>query len=608
MRTNTKIEPHVKITALGATPHDKGVVFRVWAPHADSVFVTGSFNKWKSYDTSMVPEEGGHWAINVDNAKVGDEYKFVLKNGDLELYRNDPYAKQVTSSVGNSIVCDPNFDWENDDEFTMPSHNNLVIYEMHIGTFNRVDSDKPGTFQTAIEKLDTLKWLGINAVEVMPPFEFAGDFSWGYNPAHPFAVESIYGGPVAFKTFIKECHKRGIAVILDVVYNHFGPSDLDIWQFDGWHENDKGGIYFYNDWRSTTPWGDTRPDYGRPEVRRYILENALMWVSEYRCDGLRMDMIPYMRNVYADGSVDNNIQEGYTLIQEVNRTIKQQFPHKITIAEDLHTIHDITQDVDSGGFGYSSQWDAQFVHPLQETLKLIDDQHRDMLKIEQAVKFRYNNDAFRRIIYTESHDEVSNGKARIVEEIAPDKDGNDYFAEKRALLGLAIVLTSPGIPMLFQGQAVLEDKWFDDNDALDWNKFKEHKGFAQSVRDLINLRRNTKGKTKGLTSQFVETIELNNDDKIIGFHRFDKTPENTEGSVVVLANFKNQLYENYAIHFPKEGTWRLVFNSAFDNYSTYNDGILQVLDITTNSVDDGSIANINLPPYGILIYSYAQTQ
>ena len=151
-----------------------------------------------------------------------------------------------------------------------------MIYELHIGTFNDdKETDTPGTFARAIEQFDHLKRLGVNVIQVMPTAEFAGDFSWGYNPAHIFAVETAYGGPRAFKDFVQAAHAAGIGVILDVVYNHFGPSDLDLWQFDGWSENDGGGIYFYNDWRRATPWGDTRPDYGRGEVRQYIRDNAM---------------------------------------------------------------------------------------------------------------------------------------------------------------------------------------------------------------------------------------------------------------------------------------------------------------------------------------------
>jgi 1,4-alpha-glucan branching enzyme len=214
----------------------------------------------------LVSEENGHWGVNVEEAKVGNEYKFYLKTPFGEFYRNDPYAMQMNRSHGNGIIYShTDFNWENDGDFQMPSWNELVIYEMHIGTFNVKKNNEVGDFYSVIEKLEFLRDLGINAIEVMP-----GARSWGYNASQPFAVETDYGGADGFKTFIKEAHKMGIAVIFDVVYNHFGPSDLDIWQLDGWSENDGGGIYFYNDWRREMPWGDSRTDYGRSEVRDYI--------------------------------------------------------------------------------------------------------------------------------------------------------------------------------------------------------------------------------------------------------------------------------------------------------------------------------------------------
>ena len=180
---------------------------------------------------------------------------------------------------------------------TWPRGMSLSFTRCTSAPFTLKKKGHPGTFDSAIEKFPYLKELGINAIEVMPIMEFSGDFSWGYNPSHPFAVESIYGGPDAFKRFVKAAHEHGIAVIVDVVYNHFGPADLDLWRFDGWSENDKGGIYFYNDRRSQTPWGETRPDYGRGEVRQYLRDNALMWLEEYHVDGLRWDMIIYIKSI-----------------------------------------------------------------------------------------------------------------------------------------------------------------------------------------------------------------------------------------------------------------------------------------------------------------------
>lgn len=285
-----------RVSGMGAILQGSGVAFRVWAPHADRVSVPGDFNSWSPDEHSLEREESGTWYGEIADAKPGDEYKFRITNGERELDRIDPYAGEVTNSIGNAIVHDPAFDWDGD-SFKMPSHNELVIYEMHVGTFNCSNDDVPGEFTDVIARFDYLNQLGINAIEIMPVAEFAGDWSWGYNPAHIFAIEQAYGGPRAFKEFVKAAHSSGFAVILDVVYNHFGPSDLDLWQFDGWTDGDKGGIYFYNDWRSTTPWGDTRPDYGRGEVRQFIYDNAMMWLDEYHVDGLRYDVTAYKISV-----------------------------------------------------------------------------------------------------------------------------------------------------------------------------------------------------------------------------------------------------------------------------------------------------------------------
>ena len=170
----------------------------------------------------------------------------------------------------------------------------------------------------------------------MPPFAFAGEISWGYNPAHLFAIESGYGGPDAFKRFIRAAHEHGIAVIVDVVYNHLGPSDLDLWRFDGWSENDGGGIYFYQDVRAITPWGTTRPDFGRGEVRTFLRDSALTWLEEFRCDGLRFDSTLYIRTIDGDpGNDASAIADGWSFLAWINDEIRARQPWKLTIAEDL---------------------------------------------------------------------------------------------------------------------------------------------------------------------------------------------------------------------------------------------------------------------------------
>jgi 1,4-alpha-glucan branching enzyme len=592
-----------KHSGMGAIPSAKGVAFRVWAPNAEKVYVIGSFNNWNETSAPLVREQNGDWSIIIPDAKPGDEYRYLIHGPAGPLSRIDPHARKVTNAAGNGIIYEPKaFDW-GEDTFNMATGNELVIYEMHIGTFNVKETGHPGTFQSAIEKFPYLKELGINAIEVMPIAEFSGDFSWGYNPAHPFAVKSTYGGPDEFKLFVKAAHEQGIAVILDVVYNHLGPGDLDLWQFDGWSENEKGGIYFYNNQCSQTPWGETRPDYGRGEVRQYLRDNALMWFEEYHIDGLRWDMIIYIASI--DGNEENQanaIPEGWSLMQWINVEIQQLFPGKISIGESMRNNSWVTKDVGAGGAGFNTQWDAEFVHPIRQAVILLDDKLRDAGEVGKAIEHRYDEDAFKRVIYTESHDEIANGRARVPEEIWPGKV-DSWFSKKRSTLGAAIVLTSPGIPMIFQGQELLEDRWFQDKDPIDWSRVEGENGILSMYRDLIALRRNRSGVTRGLCGQNIRIYHVNNEAKVIVFHRWDE--QGPTDSVVVVVNMTNQNRDGYVIGFPRAGLWKTRFNSDSYNYGP-NFANHPTADVEAREEESDGLpcsGEIGIGPYTVVIFS-----
>ena len=605
------------IDGMGPIVLDHGVAFRVWAPHADAVAVVGSFNDWDTDAAPMVRNDNGHWFALVEQARPGDEYQYAITTGEHTRHRIDPRVRQVTNSVGNGLVHDPHFDWQGDD-FTMPPWNELVIYETHIGTFFRGEpggeqggeqgdgqggGQGVGTFDDYAERFDHLRRLGINAIQVMPIAEFAGDLSWGYNPAHPYAIESAYGGPVAFKRFVRAAHKAGFAVILDVVYNHFGPSDLDLWQFDGWtdpNHPDKGGIYFYNDDRSITPWGDTRPDYGRGEVRTYIRDNALMWLEDYRVDGLRYDMTLYIRSVDASGA--REIPEGWSLTQWVNREVHAFRPSALTIAEDLQDDARLTQPEEQGGAGFSTQWDAAFVHPMREVLTQVDDSSRDMNKVQAALSHAYNGDPFERVVYTESHDEVANGKSRVPSEIDSD-DTDAWHVQKRTTLGLAMVLTAPGIPMLFQGQEFLEDGWFQDQDELNWDQAADHDGIISLTARLVRLRLDRDGVTAGLTGRHLDLFHQNDADKVVAFRRWRDGGRGDE--CVVVANFANRHYDRYRIGLPAGGRWRRRISTDRSQYSEVFAGAASGdLDAAEHGYDGQPFSGeLTLPPYTALVYS-----
>ena len=564
---------------MGAIPGANGATFRVWAPHAETVYVSGTFNDWNETATPLSNEENGYWSTDVSKAKTGDEYRYLIHGPAGALTRIDPYARKVTSSAGNGVVYDPGeFNWGGD-KFHMPTGNELIIYEMHIGTFNAKAEGLPGTFDGAMEKLSYLLELGINAVELMPVAEFAGDFSWGYNPCHPFAVASIYGGPDGLKQFVKAAHEHGIAVIMDVVYNHFGPSDLDMWQFDGWSENEKGGIYFFNDRRSKTPWGETRPDYGRGEVRQYIRDNALMWFEEYHADGLRWDMVPYIRNIEGkDGDPDTDIPEGWSLMQWV------------------------IKEIGAGGAGFNAQWDSEFVNPIRQAVITPDDNARDLGAVSKAIEYRYDPDVFRRVIFTESHDEVANGRARVPEEIWPGKV-DSWFSKKRSTLGGALVLTSPGIPMIFEGQELLEDRWFQDKVPIDWSRAEDQRGILGMYRDLIALRRNLPGLTRGLCGQNVQVCHFDEDSKILAFHRWDKS--GPTDSVIVVVNMRNQNHDDCVIGFPRAGLWKTRFNSDSYNYGpNFANHSTPDVEAREAAVDGLPCSGtISIGPYTVVVFS-----
>jgi len=590
---------------MGAIPHAGGTSFRVWAPHAEAVFVTGTFDDWAG-DRVALGRDGdgssGTWSADVAGVEPGAEYRFTIRTAGGDLSRVDPYARHVTSSVGNAIVYDPTaFDW-GDDAFRMPTWNDLVIYEMHIGTF-AASADRRGTFDAARRRLDYLERLGVSAVQVMPPFEFAGDISWGYNPAHLFAIESGYGGPDAFKRFVRDAHAHGIAVIVDVVYNHLGPSDLDLWRFDGWAEGEGGGIYVYNDRRAITPWGATRPDYGRGEVRTFLRDSAMTWLEEFRCDGLRFDATVHIRTIDGDlGNPASALPDGWSFMAWINDEIRAGQPWKITIAEDLQNDPLLVKPTAEGGAGFAAQWDAGFLYRIRPALEASDDADRDIRAVVAAIRGEKRGAALTRVIYTESHDEVANGKTRLPEAIAPG-DAASWWAKKRATLGSALVLTSPGIPMLFQGQELLEGGWFDDAVALDWEKASTNKGILRLHRDLIALRRARDGATRGLRGSNVTILRADADAKVLAMHRWmDGGPHD---DTVVVANFADRTIEGLRIGFPAPGHWKVRLNSDSAVYAPEFGGHeANDLDADGEALDGCAQSGlVSVGPYSVVILS-----
>lgn len=589
--------------ARGTFQLEEGVLFRVWAPFAQAVSVVGSFNEWNPTAHPLEREADGSWRGVAPTAKHGDHYKFHVQPEQGEAFlRNDPYARLIDPETQNGVLFFSQFEW-GDDGFQIPPLNEQVIYELHVGTFGGgATENKIGRFEHVRRMLPYLRNLGVNMIELMPPAQTPTEFSWGYNVNHPFAVETSYGGPDGLRALIKAAHEHGIGVIIDVVYNHFGPGDLDLWRFDGWSQNELGGIYFYNDQRAWTPWGDTRPDYGRAEVRQYIRDNALSWLREFHADGLRFDMTAYIRNVRASGDPADDLAEGWSLLQWVNDEVARYFPGKLTLAEDLHENEWLVKGTGAGGAGFHTQWCGAFVHPVRAALVASADEHRDLSSVVKALERRYDGDAFKRVVYSESHDEVANGRARIPYEVSADDPGG-FFAQKRSTLGGGLVFTAPGVPMIFSGQEFLEDEWFRDTKPLDWTKREQFRGIVKLYRDLMNLRRNTRGTTRGLLGSHFDLLHLNQEAKVMSYLR--RWDDSGEGDVLVIANFAHATHADYRLGVPRGGRWHVRFNS---DSRLYSEDFLDEGDYFFEAEEieaDGRPASIRagIGPYALMILS-----
>ncbi len=574
---------------LGATPYadalGTGVTFRVWSPNATTVAVRGSFNGWGI--TSMTEESASDlWSVDVAGVTNGSQYKYFV-NGTY--WWKDPRSRQVTSSGydrpgANSIVYDPAaFNWSGDTRLPV-NQSDLVIYEMHIGAFHdpAPGSGGPGRFADSIQKLDHLAALGINAVELLPLAEFPGDYSWGYNPADPYAVENQgYGGPDGLKSFVKAAHARGIRVLLDVVHNHYGPTDLELYGFD---VGPASRFYFYtNAGICCTPWGD-RPDYSSAGVRSYIIDNFKMWMDEYHVDGFRWDAVGAMR-YYDPGHI--NLPEADSLIQYINHTeIRANRPGVISLAEDA-----------AAGQGFHGEWDRGFGDLLIGQVVEPTDANRDMNALWNGI----NGNGFFRVAYTETHDLVGNlngpGAQRLPTRIQP-ADPAGFYARKRSMLAAAVILTMPAIPMLFMGQEMLEAGQFADNNPLDWSRSVAFANVVHFYRDLIHLRRNLDGVSLGLTGPNVTAHVVRNDNpwKLLAFHRWGAAAND---QVMVILNFSANSIPSYTFSgWPADGDWYVNLNSDWKAYGAdFGNSGSAVVQVSGGS---GTVA---VGPYSVLVLS-----
>jgi 1,4-alpha-glucan branching enzyme len=349
-------------------------------------------------------------------------------------------------------------------------------------------------------------------------------------------------------------------------------------------------------------------------VRQFIRDNATMWLNEYRADGLRLDSTYNIRRANGQGTDLGDIPEGWGLMQSINNDKDAKVPWNLTIAEDLQNNEWLTKETGAGGAGFNSQWDVSFYGALKDAVTPPSDDDRSMGAVAGAIQNRYNNDAFRRVIYSESHDQVditepnNYWQGRMPEKIHPGR-ADSYESKKRSTLAAAITFTAPGIPMIFQGQEFLEwGTWADNpsipniNAILDWSKKVTFHGIFELYSRLIKLRRNFDNNTRGLTGQGLNVFHINESAKVLAYHRYMNGGPGDD--VVVVANFSTNTFDSYSIGFPRAGNWYLRFNSDWSDY----DGGFGNKGYDTTAGDGGRdglgySGNVGLGPWSAIILS-----
>ncbi len=432
--------------------------FRVWSPNAEVVAV-----KIVSPQERILPmqqKEGGYWQLTATDVDPGTQYFYQLNNGES---RPDPASNYQPLGVhAASQVIDHNFTW-NDSNWSGILLENLIIYELHVGTFTQ-----EGTFEAIIPRLQDLKELGVNAIEIMPIAQFPGDKptdggcayrNWGYDGVYPFAVQTSYGSPEALKRLVDACHQQGMAVVLDVVYNHFGPEGNYMSHF---------GPYFTHAYR--TPWGDAMnfDDGHSHNVRNYFIQNALYWLRDYHIDILRLDAVHAIYDLGAKHFLEE-------LAENVAALSKQQNRKLYLIAESDLNDPRVVRPVENGGYGLDAQWSDDFHHALHALLT--GEQtgyYEDFGKCEHLAKAyrdtfvydwkysphrkRFHGNSVRDrspnqfVVCIQNHDQV--GNRMLGERLS-------HLVSFEALkLAAGALLLSPNIPLLFMGEEYGEEAPF----------------------------------------------------------------------------------------------------------------------------------------------------
>ena len=609
---------------LGAHPAEirkkKGILFDVWAPHAAEVYVIGTFNDWNETANPMrrlEPAGIGIFEAFIPKAELGDLYKYLIITPDgRKLYKADPYANyaEVRPGTASRIADIEHFKWTDDkwmdkrkqteDVYAEP----MAIYEVHLGSWMRHPGREDDGYYSYREMAEALtkyvKGMGYSHVELMGISEYPYDGSWGYQVTGYYAPTSRYGTPEDFAYLVNYLHKHGIGVILDWVPAHFPKDAHGLADFDGCP------LYEYADPRMGEPpeWGTKIFNYGKSEVKNFLIGSALMWIEHYHIDGLRVDAVASM--LYLDyGKKDgqwiankygeNKNLEAIEFFRHINTLITGRNHGTVMIAEESTAWPMVTGPADKGGLNFTYKWNMGWMHDFLDYMSL-DPYFRKNNHHKMTFAMSYNNSE--KYILVLSHDEVVHLKKSMWEKMPGDEE--DKFRNLKS--AYSFMMGHPGKKLLFMGQDFGQLREWSEERELDWYLMEEprHRQLNEYFRELLHIYR----KYPAMYEQDsdwngFEWINANDADRSI--YSFVRKSKNGKNSLLFVCNMTPVARDDYRVGVPKKGTYHLLLNSNEVRFGgTEADKSRPASYKAVKSECDGKAYSISypLPPFGVAVF------
>ena len=592
----------------------KGVYFAVWAPTAHSVSVVGDFNYWTQGEHNLEVrwDESGIWEGFIPHLTKGTTYKYKIQsnNDGIVTEKSDPFAFYCENPPNTaSVVWDLEYKWK--DTKWMNSRENFngldrpySVYEVHLGSWKRhSDDNRFFTYQEFAEDLVAyVKEMGFTHVEFMPIMEYPYDPSWGYQLVGYFAPTSRFGNPQDFMHLVDSFHKAGIGVILDWVPSHFPDDAHGLGFFDGSnlyeHPDIKKG--YHPDWKSLVF------NYGRNEVRSFLISNALFWLHHYHADALRVDAVAsmlyldYSRN---EGEWEPNIYGGnenldtISFLKDFNEAVYANYQGVQTIAEESTSFPMVSRPTSIGGLGFGMKWMMGWMHDTLEYFKkdtVYRKYHQNELTFSMTYTFTEN------FMLPLSHDEVVYGK----KSIAGRMPGDEWqkFANLRLLYGY--MFTHPGAKLLFMGSEFGQSSEWNFESSLDWDllKYPYHEGIKNTITDLNKLYKKQPALyQKQFSSEGFEWINYSDhQNAIIAFIR---KGNDSKDDIIVVCNFTQIVRDKYRIGIPRKGKLNEIFNSDRESYGGSGVSNSQKIKIDASPYDGKDFSTeLILPPLSVIAF------